>query len=66
VRGNRLEEIGTRLTTLDIDIKERRDNLEATNLQEVISSTAAKLLQLDAAQASYARINQQTLFDLIK
>ncbi|AEG50266.1 flagellin domain protein [Sphingobium chlorophenolicum L-1] len=66
VRSDRLDVIGTRLTDIDIDLKERRANLESTDLTEVISSVSAKLLQLDAAQSAFARINQQTLFDLIK
>lgn len=66
VRGDRLDVIGTRLTDIDIDLKERRADLESTDLTEVISSVSAKLLQLEAAQSAFARINQQTLFDLIK
>lgn len=66
VRGDRLDVIGTRLTDIDLDLKERRADLESTDLTEVISSVSAKLLQLDAAQSAFARINQQTLFDLIK
>ncbi|BAI97941.1 hypothetical protein Sj15T_23510 [Sphingobium sp. TA15] len=66
VRSNRLDVIGTRLTDIDIDLKERRADLESTDLTEVISSVSAKLLQLEAAQSAFARINQQTLFDLIK
>ncbi|EPR12608.1 flagellin [Sphingobium indicum IP26] len=66
VRSDRLDVIGTRLTDIDIDLKERRADLESTDLTEVISSVSAKLLQLEAAQSAFARINQQTLFDLIK
>lgn len=65
VRSDRLEVIGTRLTDIDIDLIERRANLESTDLQEVISRVQSQLLQLEAAQSAYARINQQTLFDLI-
>lgn len=66
VRGDRLNVIGERLTTIDLDLTERRQGLEATDLAEVISSVKAKLLQLEAAQSAFARINQQTLFDLIR
>jgi flagellar hook-associated protein 3 FlgL len=66
VRGDRLDVIRDRLTTVDLDLTERRQNLEATDLAEVISSVKAKLLQLEAAQSAFARINQQTLFDLIR
>ena len=65
VRSDRLEVIGTRLTEVDTDLSERRSTLESTDLTKVISTLQAQLLQLDAAQSAYARINQQTLFDLI-
>lgn len=66
VRGDRLDVIGSRLTSIDIDLKERRQDLESTDLTEVISSVKSKLLQLEAAQSAFARINQQTLFDLLR
>jgi flagellar hook-associated protein 3 FlgL len=66
VRSDRLDVIGTRLTNIDLDLTERRGDLESTDLQEVISLVSAKLLQLNAAQSAFARINQQTLFDLIR
>ncbi|MEJ7933304.1 flagellin [Sphingobium sp. AN558] len=65
VRGDRLDVIGTRLTSVDLDLTDRRSDLESTDLTEVISSVKSKLLQLDAAQSAFARINQKTLFDLI-
>ena len=66
VRSDRLNAIGERLTSIDLDLKERRQGLESTDLSEVISSVKSKLLQLEAAQSAFARINQQTLFDLIR
>lgn len=65
VRGDRLDTIGERLTDVDLDLTERRANLESTDLTKVISEVSAKLLQLDAAQSAFARITKQTLFDLI-
>jgi flagellar hook-associated protein 3 FlgL len=65
VRSDRLDVIGTRLTDVDLDLTERRASLESTDLTEVISNVKAQLLQLEAAQSAFARINQQTLFDLI-
>jgi flagellar hook-associated protein 3 FlgL len=65
VRADRLETVGNRLTGVDINLKERQGALESTNLQEVISRVQSQLLQLEAAQAAFARINKQTLFDLI-
>jgi flagellar hook-associated protein 3 FlgL len=65
VRGDRLETVGDRLTSVDLDLGDRREALEATNLQDVISRVQSQLLQLEAAQSAFARINQKTLFDLI-
>lgn len=65
VRSDRLEIIGTRLADVDITLTERRQTLESTDLPTTISTVQAKLLQLNAAQSLYARINQKTLFDLI-
>lgn len=66
VRSDRLEVVGTRLTDVDLGLTEKRSNLESTKLEEVIAKVKSGLLQLDAAQTTFARINQQTLFDLIK
>lgn len=66
VRSDRLDVVGTRLTDIDLDLQERRQSLESTDLSEVIASVKAQLLQLEAAQSAFARINQQTLFDLIR
>ena len=65
MRSDRLEVIGDRLTDVDIDLTERRADLESTDLQQVISRLQSQLLQLEAAQSAYARINQKTLFDII-
>ena len=66
VRGDRLEVIGKRLTDVDLNLDERRESLESADLVEVIATVKAQLLQLEAAQSAFARINQQTLFDLIR
>lgn len=65
VRGDRLDVVATRLTDVGLDLQERRAALESTDLTEVIASVKNKLLQLEAAQSAFARINQRTLFDLI-
>lgn len=65
VRSDRLDVVGTRLTDIDLDLDERRQGLESTDLPTVISTVKSQLLQLEAAQSAFARINQKTLFDLI-
>jgi len=46
-------------------LQKLRQGLESADLAKVISDVKAKLVQLDAAQSAFARINQKTLFDLI-
>lgn len=65
VRSDRLDVVGERLTNVDLNLDERRGNLESADLTKVISTVKAQLLQLEAAQSAFARINQKTLFDLI-
>lgn len=65
VRADRLDTAGERLTEVDLNLTERRSTLEATDLTTTLATVQAKLLSLEAAQSAYARINQQTLFDLI-
>jgi flagellar hook-associated protein 3 FlgL len=65
VRAQRVEAAGQRLSSVDTTLSERRDSLESTDLTETITNLQAKLLSLEAAQAAFARINKQSLFDLI-
>ncbi|MET0364188.1 MAG: flagellin, partial [Sphingobium sp.] len=41
-------------------------NLEDTDLTEAVTKVQAKLTTLQAAQAVFSKINQQSLFDLLK
>lgn len=66
VRGDRLETAKDRLVDIDLTLKERRGDLESTDLTETLANVQAKLTTLEAAQAVFAKINQQTLFDLIR
>ena len=66
VRGDRLDQAASTLTDTDLDLTDRRANLESTDLTSTIAGLQGKLLTLQAAQATFARINQQSLFDLLK
>lgn len=66
VRGERLDNAGTRLTDIDLELTDRRSKLESTDLTEAITGLQGKLLTLQAAQAAFAKINQQSLFDLLR
>jgi flagellar hook-associated protein 3 FlgL len=65
VRGNRLEAASERLTSVDLTLSERRSGLEETDLTKTLAGLQSKLTSLEAAQAAFARINKQSLFDLI-
>lgn len=65
IRSDRLETAGEQNSSIQLDLKERRSDLEDTDLTETIARIQAKLLSLEAAQAAFARINRQSLFDLI-
>lgn len=66
VRGDRLDTAKDRLVDVDLTLTERRSILEDTDLTETLANVQSKLTTLEAAQAVFAKINQQTLFDLIR
>jgi flagellar hook-associated protein 3 FlgL len=65
IRADRLDTAGQQNSSIQLDLKERRSGLEDTDLTETVARIQAKLLSLEAAQAAFARINRQSLFDLI-
>lgn len=65
IRSQRLSTFGERLEDMSLTLNERRSTLEDTDLTETVAEMDQKLLMLEAAQSAYARINQQSLFDLI-
>ena len=66
IRGDRLKTAKERLVDVDLTLIERRSDLEDTNLPETLANIQSKLTTLEAAQAVFARINQQNLFDLLR
>jgi len=66
VRAQRLDNEVARLDDARLTLTERRSNLEDTDLTEAISKVQAKLVSLQAAQATFAKINQQSLFSLLR
>lgn len=65
IRAERLTTFSERLQDVSLTLKERRSTLEDTDLTETIARIQQKLLTLEAAQSAFARINKQSLFDLI-
>ena len=65
VRANRIDDLKERLIESKLQLTEQRSDIEGTDLVEVIARLEARKLTLQAAQAVFARVNQNTLFDLL-
>ncbi len=65
VRSDRLDKAQERIDTVSLNLTERRSGLEDTDLTSAIAMIQSKLVSLQAAQATYAKISQRSLFDLI-
>ena len=63
--AGRLERIGEGLAARGIVLADERSTIEDTDLSVAIAQLHATNLTLEAAQASFARINRQTLFDIL-
>ena len=63
--AGRLERIGDGLESRGIALSDERSAVEDTNLSVAIAQLNAQDLTLNAAQAAFAKINRQTLFDLL-
>lgn len=66
IRGDRLETAKDRLIDVDLTLIDRRSALEDTDVASTLANVQSKLTTLQAAQAVFAKINQQSLFDLIR
>lgn len=63
--AGRLVRIGDSLEARGIGLADERMTVEDTDLSVAIAELNAQKLTLDAAQAAFARINRQTLFDIL-
>lgn len=61
----RIDTVRERLSSSKLVLTEERSNLEDTDISQVVAELQQKTLSLEAAQAAFARINKQTLFDLL-
>jgi len=66
VRAGRIDDIKEQLESNASSLEEERGALEGTDVTGTVAKLQANLLSLQAAQAIFARINQSTLFDLIR
>ena len=65
-RGGRIDQFIERAETRKLQLGEERSALESTDVTEVIARLQAADLTLKAAQAVFARVNQNTLFDILR
>ena len=66
VRAGRLDKLRDALKDSAVQLIEQRSAIEGADITEVVARIEAKALNLKAAQAIFARVNQTSLFDLIR
>jgi flagellar hook-associated protein 3 FlgL len=64
--ANRVDQLLERHADTDLQLKEERSGLEDTDIQAVIARLSSQQLSLQAAQAVFARVNESTLFDVLR
>lgn len=65
-RGNRIDQLVEGYEANKLQLTEERSALEDTDVGAAIAKVQAQQLTLQAAQAVFARVNQSTLFDLLR
>lgn len=65
-RGNRVDQLLERLADTGIQLADERTGLEGTDIAATAARLNAQKLSLEAAQAVFARVNQNTLFDILR
>lgn len=65
-RGNRIDNLIDRQANTGLQLEEERSALESADITEVVARLQATQLTLQAAQAVFARVNQTTLFDVLR
>jgi flagellar hook-associated protein 3 FlgL len=66
VRASRIDALQERLAESKLQLEEQRSKLESTDITEAVTRLEAKDLSLKATQAVFARINQTSLFDILR
>ncbi|HTU13322.1 MAG TPA: flagellin [Allosphingosinicella sp.] len=64
--ANRVDQLLERQADTGLQLAAERSGLEDTDIHAVVARISAQQLSLDAAQAVFARINQSTLFDILR
>lgn len=66
VRAGRLDKLRDALKESGLQLTEQKTAIQGADITEVIARIESKALNLKAAQAIFARVNQTSLFDLIR
>jgi flagellar hook-associated protein 3 FlgL len=61
-RAARIKSVTDNLATADTQLTEERSNIEDTDLTSTVAKMQSDMLSLQAAQATFVKINQQNLF----
>ena len=64
--ANRVDQLLERQAYTGLQLTEERSGLEDTDIQAVIARLSSQQLSLQAAQAVFARVNESTLFDILR
>ena len=64
--ANRVDALIERQADAGLQMADERSSLEDTDIQAVVARLGAQQLSLQAAQAVFARVNQNTLFDILR
>jgi len=65
VRGSQLDTAADTVETVETQLTEERSTLEDTDVAATVMRLNARTLSLQAAQAAFAKVNRNTLFDLL-
>jgi len=64
--ANRVDTLLESQADTGLQLQEERSGLEDTDIQAVVARLSAQQLSLQAAQAVFAKVNQSTLFDILR
>jgi flagellar hook-associated protein 3 FlgL len=66
IRADRLDKMRESLAASGLQLEEQKAAIEGTDVTEAVARIQSKQLNLEAAQAIFARVNRTSLFDLIR
>jgi len=64
--ANRVDQLLEQKADTGLQLAEERSGLEDTDIQAIVARLGAQQLSLQAAQAVFAKVNQNTLFDILR